>query len=37
MLFGLNSCIFTGAHIYQDFFRYSVVVDGKERFGKIPI
>ena len=37
MLFGLNSCVFTGAHIYNDFFRYSIKVNDKERFGKIPI
>ena len=37
MLFGLNSCISIGGHIHNDYFRYSVIVDNKERFGKLPI
>ena len=37
MLFGLNTCISIGANINQDFLRYCVDINGKERFGKIPL
>ena len=37
MLFGLNTCISIGATITPDFLRYGVEVNGKERFGKIPL
>ena len=37
MLFGLNACEAIGANIYPDCIRYNVEVEGKERFGKIPI
>ena len=37
MPFGLNLIVFTNAHIYNDFFRYCVKVNDKERYGKIPI
>lgn len=37
LIFGLDACVSIGATIYHDFFRYYVVLNGKERFGKIPI
>ena len=37
MLFGLNACLAIGASLTSDFLRYHIVVDGKERFGKLPI
>ncbi len=37
MLFGLNACLAIGASLASDFLRYHIVIDGKERFGKLPI
>ena len=35
MLFGLNACLAIGASLTSDFLRYYLIVDGKERFGKL--
>lgn len=37
MLFGLNSCVAINANISQDSLRYCVKIDGKEKFGKLPL
>ena len=37
MLFGLNACLSIGASLSSDFLRYHIVLQGKERFGKLPI
>ena len=37
MLFGLNTYISIDATITQEFLRYIVKINGKERFGKIPL
>ena len=37
LLLGLNVCEAISATIYPDSLRYNVVINNKERFGKIPI
>ena len=37
MLLGLNALIAINANIYSDCIKFAVNVDGKERFGRIPL
>ena len=37
LLFGLNACLAIGANVTPDFLRYYVKLNGKERFGRLPI
>ena len=37
MIIGLNTFLAIGGLLTSDFLKYNVIVNGKERWGKIPI
>ena len=37
MIFGLNTFLAIGGLLTPDFLKYNVLINGKERWGKIPL